>query len=137
MKNSIKKIFILTGLLPATFLLGLTIIFLPSFIRDLSFEFDDIFLPVSMIFGICGFIGLLLSIMPKFEDKRLLKLVFLILGILGSIMFISIAGGKEAWTWILKIEEFDEWIIAVWPLIVSIVLIYLNIQKIFNKKHLI
>jgi hypothetical protein len=45
------------------------------------------------------------------------------------------AGGKRAWTWVLNIEEFDEWIIWVWPLIVSIVIMSLNGQKIFNKNE--
>ena len=135
MSTYLKRLFIFSGLLPATFLLGLTLIILPSFIQDFSFRLDDILLTVSMLFGIFGFIGLLLSLIPKFEDKKSLKLIFLSLGILGSLMFTTVAGGKKAWTWILNVEEFDEWIIWVWPLFVSIVLIGLNGRKLFNKNE--
>ena len=133
MKTYLKKLFILSGLLPATFLLGLTFLFLPDQIKNLSLELDEIFMFLSMIFGICGYIGLLLSLLPKLEHKYLLKFTLLVLGIIGSVVFTTIAGGKRAWTWVLNIEEFDEWIIWIWPLIVSIILIGLNIRKIINK----
>lgn len=67
MKIYLKKLFILSGLLPATFLLGLTFLFLPDLIKNLSFEVVEIFMVLSMIFGICGYIGLLLSLLPKLE----------------------------------------------------------------------
>lgn len=135
MKIYLKKLFILSGLLPATFLLGLTFLFLPDLIKNLSFEVVKIFMVLSMIFGICGYIGLLLSLLPKLEHKYLLKFTLLVLGIIGSVTFTTIAGGKRAWTWIFNIEEFDEWIIWIWPLIVSIVLISLNGRKLLNKNE--
>jgi hypothetical protein len=135
MKIFFKRVFIISGLLPATFLLGLTFLFMPDLIKNLSFDFQEIVMLFSMLFGICGYIGLLLSITAKFENKNILKLTFLILGITGSIIFISIAGGKKAWTWVLNIEEFDEWIIWIWPLIVSFVLAILNGQKLFIKNE--
>lgn len=135
MRTNLKKLFILSGLLPATFLLGLTFLFLPDLIKNLSLDLVEIFMVFSMIFGICGYIGLLLSLLPKLEHKYLLKFTLLVLGIIGSVTFTTIAGGKRAWTWVLNIEEFDEWIIWVWPLIVSIVLIGLNGRKLFNKNE--
>lgn len=134
MKIYLKKLFILSGLLPATFLLGLTFLFIPDLIKNLSLEFDEILMLLSMTFGICGYIGLLFSLLTKFENKNQVKLIFLVLGIIGSITFMSIAGGKRAWTWVLDIEEFDEWIIWVWPIIVSIVLVGSNGKKLFNNK---
>ena len=133
MKIYFKKFFILSGLFPATFLLGLTLIFMPDVIKNMSLEFDEILMFLSMSFGIGGYIGLLLSLLPKFENKYLIKLTFLLLGIIGSITFISISGGKRAWTWVLNVEEFEEWIIWIWPLIVSIVLAIWNGQKLFKK----
>ena len=135
MRTYLKKLFILSGLLPATFLLGLTILFLPDMIKNLSLELVEIFMVLSMIFGICGYIGLLLSLLPKLEHKYLLKFTLLILGLIGSVTFTTITGGKRAWTWVLSIEEFDEWIIWVWHLIVSIVLIGLNGRKLFDKNE--
>jgi hypothetical protein len=135
MKIFLKKLFILSGLLPATFLLGLTFLFLPDQIKNLSFEILEILMFLSMIFGICGYIGLLLSLLPKLEQKFLLKFTLLFLGIIGSMTFTTIAGGKRAWTWLLNVEEFDEWIIWVWPLIVSFVLISLNGRKLLNKNE--
>lgn len=135
MRIFFKRIFIISGLLPATFLLGLTFLFMPDLIKNLSFDFEEIVMLLSMIFGICGYIGLLLSILAKFENKNLLKLIFLILGITGSMIFTSIAGGERAWTWVLNIEEFDEWIIWIWPLIVSFMLAIWNGQKLFIKNE--
>ena len=40
---------------------------------------------------------------------------------------------KTVWTWVLNIEEPVEWIIRVWPLIVSTVLIGSKSTKLFNK----
>lgn len=131
----LRKLFILSGLLPATFLLGLTFLFLPDQIKNLSFEVVEILMFLSMIFGICGYIGLLLSLIPKLKHKYLLKFALLFLGVIGSMTFTTIAGGKRAWTWILNIEEFDEWIIWVWPIIVSTVLIFLNGRKLLNRNE--
>jgi len=135
MRIFFKRIFIISGLLPATFLLGLTFLFMPDLIKNLSFDFEEIAMLLSMIFGICGYIGLLLSILATFENKNPLKLIFLILGITGSMIFTSIAGGERAWTWVLNIEEFDEWIIWIWPLIVSFMLAIWNGQKLFIKNE--
>lgn len=96
MRTYLKKLFILSGLLPATFLLGLTILFLPDLIKNLSLELVEIFIVLSITFGICGYIGLLLSLLPKLEHKYLLKFKILILGIIGSVTFTSIAGGKRS-----------------------------------------
>jgi hypothetical protein len=134
MKTYLKKLFILSGLLPATFMLVLTFLFLPNLIKNLSFEVVEILMLFSMILGICGYIGLLISLLSKLEYKYLLKFTLLVLGIIGSVTFTTIAGGKRAWAWVLNIEEFDEWIIWVWPIIVSIVLLSLNGRKLLNKK---
>jgi len=40
---------------------------------------------------------------------------------------------KTVWTWVLNIEEPVEWIIRVWPLIVSVVLIGSNSTKLLIK----
>jgi hypothetical protein len=122
-------------LLPATFLLGLTILFLPDLIKNLSLDLVQISMVLSMIFGIFGYIGLLLSLLPKLEHKYMLKFTLLVFGIIGFVTFTTITGGKRAWTWVLIIEEFDEWIIWIWPQIVSIVLIVLNGRKLFNKNE--
>ncbi|MEA5141638.1 hypothetical protein [Arcicella rigui] len=135
MKTYFKNIFILSGLLPATFLLGLTFLFLPDLIINLSLELVEISMVLSMIFGICGYLGLLFSLLPKLENKYQLKFILLVLGIIGSVTFTTITGRKRAWTWVFSIEEFEGWIIWVWPLIVSIILIGLNGRKLFNKNE--
>jgi hypothetical protein len=135
MRTYLKKFIILSGLLPATFLLGLTFLFLPDLIMNLSLDLVQISMFLSMIFGICGYIGLLLSLLPKLEHKYILKFTLLVLGIIGFVTFTTITGGIRAWTWVLIIEEFDEWIIWVWPQLVSIILIFLNGRKFFNKNE--
>lgn len=60
----LKKLFILSGLLTATYFLGLTLFFLPHMTKNLSFELVDILIVTSMFFEIYGCISLLLSWLP-------------------------------------------------------------------------
>ena len=85
-----------------------------------------------MILGISGYAGLAFSLIPRFENKWHFKITLLSFGILGFIIFNTVTVGKDAWKWILKIEEIDDWIIWVWPTIVSLTLILINGQKLFK-----
>lgn len=76
-----------------------------------------------MIFGLLGYIGLVMNLKQDKKIKsELLNFIFLTLGIIGFIMFNSIEGGIEAWKWIILIEEPDEWLIFVGPILITIIL---------------
>ena len=51
---------------------------------------------------------------------------FLISGIIGWVLFNSFVGGIEAWKWIIMIDEPDEWLIFVGPILLTM---YLTIIK--------
>jgi hypothetical protein len=133
MTKYLFKIFTLSGLVPATILLGYTLLLLPNIVSNISLNIRQITLSLSLIFGLCGYIGLYFSLAPKFENKYLLKFIFLILGIVGWTIFTSVEFGRRGWAWILQVEEFNEWIIFVWPAIVALVLAMWNGRKLFQR----
>ena len=136
MKAALKYTFILSGLIPALILLFLTLLVLPDYIKSFRFISKEIILLGSMILGILGFFGLLLSIIPRFKKLCFTKMILLSLGIIGFLIFMSVTGGKKSWNWIINIEEFDEWIIWVWPNIVSTGLVLLNGEKLIKLKRM-
>jgi len=136
LKAALKYTFILSGLIPALILLFLTLLVLPDYIKSFRFISKEIILLGSMILGILGFFGLLLSIIPRFEKLCFTKMILLSLGIIGFLIFMSVTGGKKSWNWIINIEEFDEWIIWVWPNIVSTGLVLLNGEKLIKLKRM-
>ena len=133
MKLGLRFLLIVSGLIPAMILLVLTILFLPGFIVEYDFSVKQTILILSMLFGLLGFHGLVLSILPMYDSKPRLKFILLAAGVIGSFMFTTIIGGKSAWVWILSVDEFDEWMIWTWPVIVSIILMFLNGRDILNR----
>ena len=133
MKSALKNLLIISALIPATVLLGLTYFFLPGFIMKITFSVEEVLILISMIFGIFGFLGLTLSLIPKFEKEYQMKVILLTLGVIGALVFMTITGGEKAWKWMLKIEELNEWIIWAWPILVSLILIFINGRKICRR----
>jgi hypothetical protein len=132
MKLALKYLLIISGLIPALYLLGLTLIFLPGIVKDFDYSLVETIIIMSMLFGVLGFLGLVFSVLPRFENRPRLKFILLTAGVIGSFVFTTVAGGKKAWMWIFYIEEFDEWIIWAWPVIVSIILLVLNGREMFD-----
>ncbi|MDG1332715.1 MAG: hypothetical protein P8P74_10315 [Crocinitomicaceae bacterium] len=85
------------------------------------------------LMGILGYIGLILLLLED-RIKKWFIIFCLTLGIASFIIFISISG-KEAWKWVLTMEEIDEWFIFVWPSIVSIISIVRITFQSLNKKN--
>ncbi len=77
MKAALKYTFIMSGIIPAMILLYLTLLVLPDIIKSFRFNSKEIIFLGSMILGILGFIGLLLSIIPRYEKLCLTKMILL------------------------------------------------------------
>ena len=122
MKTILYYIFLFSGLLPALYLLILTLFFLPGLLKDFIYYHENGVAPIlfSCLLGICGFIGLISLIGRKAKQSYSLTITLLSLGIIGAIIFLIITGGREALEWVLSFEEPDEWFVFVWPNIVSL-----------------
>ena len=135
MKNFFYTILVLSGLIPATYLLIIAGLFLSEIIPSLPEDSSQIKTLVSLLIGICGYIGLVIALIPKFYPKHLLKIAFCLAGILGFALFISVEGNGITWDWFAKMEEPDEWLVFMWPNTVCLILIILNlIQQIKPSK---
>ncbi len=82
---------------------------------------------ISLLFGILGYIGLLMNLKQNKELKvELINFILLVLGIVGFVLFNSCQGGLRAWKWILMIEEPDEWILFFGPILITLFLIVIK-----------
>ena len=128
-------ILLISGIVPATFMFFQTLMMLFLFISDTDFSLIDILIMISFLFGLCGYIGLLITLKGLHNTNHLKKLILIGLGLIGFTMFFNIAGTKNFWNWVLKIEEPDEWFLGIWPILVSIVfLIMIGFDYIKMKK---
>ncbi|MES2587807.1 MAG: hypothetical protein V4622_02435 [Bacteroidota bacterium] len=130
-KDIIYKLTIISGLIPATILLLLTIIGISNIFSFHEIRFKEFIVFTSMILGIVGYVGLLTSLI--FNNKTILNLILLLLGLIGFVIFTSFEGGLYAWKWIITMEEPEEWFIPVWPNVVSLIGIVVNSFKIIKK----
>ena len=119
LKKKILYILLISGLVPATYLFGITLLYLYLFITDTKLALSDLLIILSFILGICGYIGLVMILKGLHKTNQIRKSIFIILGLIGFTFFVNYAGTKNFWDWILYIEEPDEWFLIMWPLIVS------------------
>ena len=111
----------MTGIVPATFMLIISLAALVFIIDGRSLDIKKIVLVVSIILGVIGYLGFILSlILPK---RIKLNLSLLSIGTVGYVTFISVEGGAHVWEWIFTMAEPGEWILVCWPLIVALILI--------------
>ena len=127
MKNFFYTILVLSGLIPATYLLIIAGLFLSEIIPSLREDSSQTKTLFSLLMGICGYIGLVIALIPKFYSKHLVKILFCLIGILGFALFMTVEGNGITWNWFTKMEEPDAWLIFMWPNIVCIILIILNL----------
>ncbi len=130
MKKETLNIFItILTLIPLTFYLIISVYALYNILSKFSVDTLIILIPITL--GILGYIGLLMNLKKdKGQKWEFINLTFLISGIIGWVLFNSFVGGIEAWKWIIMIEEPDEWLIFVGPILLTM---YLTIIK---AKHL-
>ena len=141
LKKILKYTFIASGFIPAHYLLfwAIYLLFGPLLFADsqkIKFDKETIIFYGSLIIGTFGYFGLLLSLIPKFKNKYIIKIFFLILGIIGFTIF-SIQGDhgfngflKSFYTHIFSID----WLLWCWPNIVSLVLIVYFLFKELTQK---
>ena len=121
-KETINIILTVLALLPMTFFLFVSIY--GAFNILSSFHFNDTLVLISLIFGILGYAGLVMNLKQNKKLKtEVINFIFLLLGIVGFVLFNSFVGGLKAWKWILMIEEPDEWLMFVGPTLITIILI--------------
>jgi|GEM_PF-2071873 len=120
-RETLHAILTIIALIPMTYFFILTIYFL--FVILSSFDLKDTPYLVSMIFGVLGYVGLVMNLKQnKVYAAELTNFIFLSLGLIGFIFFYAYQGGIRAWQWILFIEEPDEWIMSVGPILITIFL---------------
>ena len=140
-KETINIILTVLALLPMTFFLFVSIYGVFNILS--SFHFNDILVLISLIFGILGYAGLVMNLKQNKKLKtEVINFIFLLLGIVGFVLFNSFEGGLKAWKWILMIEEPDEWLMYVGPTLITIILILkkgkrLTTMYIANRAHVI
>ena len=126
MKRETLNIFLtILTLIPLTFYLIISVYALYNILSKFSVDTLIILIPITL--GILGYVGLLMNLKKdKGQKWEFINLIFLISGIIGWVLFNSFVGGIEAWKWIIMIEEPDEWLIFVGPILLKM---YLTIIK--------
>lgn len=144
-KKILKYAFVVSGFLPANYLLfwAIYLLFGPLFFGDsqnIKFEQETILFYGSIIIGTFGYFGLLLSII-QIRGKNFflgIKILFLTLGIMGFCIFSSQGdNGFDGFLESFSIDIFSvDWFLWCWPNIVALVLIfYYLIKFIKNIRH--
>ena len=142
LKKILKYTFIVSGFIPAHYLLfwALYLLLGPLFFgnyQNIKSDLETILIYGSIIIGIFGYFGLLFSLIPKFENRYNLKIIFLALGIIGFISFLNVFGNDGSWKLFFTHIFSLDWFLCYWPNIVSLVLIVYFLYKflISQKKY--
>ncbi|MGL2962715.1 hypothetical protein ACSVH2_02710 [Flavobacterium sp. RSB2_4_14] len=138
MNKKFYILFVLLGLIPATYWLFLTLLFgwLTLSEINLSNLLDEIPILFCFSLGICGYLGLLS--MLRGLQKRYYKLNLMLLGsgLLGNILFISYVGTKGAWERVLFGDgNIGEWLIGILPNVISLTFIVWILTKMYKEKN--
>ncbi len=95
---------------------------------------SNLLIIICFIFGICGYIGLVMILKGLHKTNQIRKSIFIILGLIGFTVLFNFVGTKNIWDWILYVEEPDEWFLIMWPIIVSTIFLIMMVYD-FVKKH--
>ena len=124
-KDKLNNFLTILTLIPLTFYLVISVYALYNILSKFSVDALIILIPITL--GILGYVGLLMNLKKNKGQKwEFINLTFLISGIIGWVLFNSFVGGIEAWKWIIMIDEPDEWLIFVGPILLTV---YLTIIK--------
>jgi ABC-type amino acid transport system permease subunit len=128
----ILYIILVSALIPATWLLGLTFLGIYFAIPNAEFSFDYFLTISSMLLGIGGYIGLLLLLKGLHKTNHIKKLTLLLCGLIGFLIFMLHVSPRDFIDWLL---EYDiESMIGKWPLIVSLIFSVLIIYDLTKNK---
>jgi hypothetical protein len=132
--KQILYIFLISSLVPATWMLGLSCIGILFVIPNAELSFDYLLTISSMILGICGYVGLLMLLKGLHKTNHFKKLTFLLCGLMGFLIFMLNVSPRNFIDWLL---EYDfESMIGKWPLIVSLTFCILIIIDLIKIKRL-
>ncbi|SEH99979.1 hypothetical protein SAMN02927937_02646 [Paenimyroides aquimaris] len=134
-KRVLYILFVLSGLIPATYLLFLTLLYGGVILLEMNkIDLTDLLILLCFAFGICGYLGLLSLLRGLQEKYYKTNLILLGLGIIGFFIFMTFIGQAPAREWIFNIEEIDEWLVFMLPNIVSLTFIALILTRITMNK---
>jgi hypothetical protein len=133
MKKFYYILFLLFGIIPATFLL-LMILISGIFGFGLS---GKVFYLIQMFLGVSGYLGLLSLLRGLKKQHFKLNLILLILGLLGFNMFLFFDQEMESvWKRIVSGKgNIEQWLLFILPNIVSLTFIILISKKIYNERN--
>lgn len=141
LKNKTIKLLSILGLIPSFYLLGISFLFLPSLFMDLLKypTIENLLMIILIVFGICGFLGLLFQLFSDLHSKIRVKIVLQFLSIVGYFGFFSFINGMNSWINIfeslknIKKFFFD---LYIWlsPIVITLILIFINFRLLKNQK---
>ena len=132
MKCTIKKLLIISGIIPATFLAYLSILGVFLILPDIFSEWDwfKFLFSISCFFGLGGYVALWSSL-SKSSDKKIIVLRLILLGGgLVSLLFILYHKQSFALRLSTNLEDIGRLILFLWPAIISLILIIKALKEI-------
>lgn len=135
-KGAVNIILTIIAIIPTTLLVILSIFGLVNILSN--FNVNAIPVLFSIVLGIFGYIGLWMNLKQRKDLKaEVLNFIFLLLGILGLVLFILFEGGMHAWEWIIMIKDPVEWLIFVGPILITLYLILSKGKRIIYMSSLL
>lgn len=134
-KNIIVRILTFIGFIPAIYLFGISLLFLPSLFLDLfkNPSIEDLIMIILILLGMCGFAGLMIQLFSNLYKKIKLKILLLSLSLIGYFGFFIFINGMQSWINIYDSfknfkENYLEIYFAIAPILITIILIGINLN---------
>lgn len=134
-KNIIVRILTFIGFIPAIYLFGISLLFLPSLFLDLfkNPSIEDLIMIILILLGMCGFAGLIIQLFSNLYKKIKLKILLLSLSLIGYFGFFTFINGMQSWINIYDSfknfkENYLEIYFAIAPILITIILIGINLN---------
>lgn len=133
-KKQVLYTILISGLIPATWMFGLTILGVYFAIPNAEISFDYILTICSMLMGVGGYVGLLLLFKGLHQTNHITKLILLMAGLSGFLIFMIHESPRKFTDWLIACNV--ENMVGKWPLIVSLLFSILIINDLRKKKIL-
>lgn len=112
------------GIIPGTWMLCLTVFGISIVLNNTDFSIDFFIAIITMLLGICGYVGLLTLFKGLHKTNHLKKLILFFLGLIGSLIFMLRISPRNIIDWIFEYNL--ESLIVKSPIIVTIVFLILS-----------
>lgn len=135
-KETVNIILTILAIIPATLYMVLSIFGLVHILSN--FDIKDTSILVSIVFGLLGYAGLWMNLKQNKPIKaELLNVLFLLLGVIGFVLFSVCEGGTKAWRWIIAMEDPREWLLFVGPVLITLYLLFTKAKRLMVlRKHI-